>query len=319
MPAVSTAPLPPMARPVGVQPVRTKVLFVTTAQRVGGWLAEALSAEGLCELRLEEVAGAVGGLSRLRDEIFDAVLVSHVPGELDALAFLHAVRTGGSEEPVIVLGLQSEQELSAAAFEAGADAYVCVNTVTSRTLNHLATRAVQRHRLLRENRRLTQAERQRLDREHAEARHLLDELGSIAADLERLRMSAAGTGRSHAMPEGPLPPELFAHYRELLRAHVIMGSGNLAEEVYSLAELLTSAGIGARQALELHLGVLEESIAGLGNRSGRHVMTRANLLLLELVSHLAEGCRQRYGERKSPPQQKHLPGFERVPAAIQQE
>ncbi len=299
-----------MARPAGVPVVRTKVLFVTTAQRVGGWLAKALTTEGPGELRLDEVSGAVAGLSRLRDEVFDAVLVSHVPGELDALAFLHAARTGGSEEPAIVLGLQSEQELSAAAFEAGADAYVCVNTVTSRTLNHLAARAVQRHRLLRENRRLTQAERQRLDREHVEARHLLDELSAIAADLERLQLSAEGTGRSRAVPEGPLPPELFAHYRELLRAHVIMGSGNLAEEVFALAELLTSAGIGARQALELHRAVLEESIAGLGNRSGRHVMTRANLLLLELVSHLAEGYRQRYGERKSPPRQKQLPGFD---------
>ncbi len=132
-------------------------------------------------------------------------------------------------------------------------------------------------------------------------------------------MSAAGTGRSRDMADGPLPPELFAHYRELLRAHVIMGSGNLAEEVHALAELLTSAGIGARQALELHRAVLAESIAGLGNRSGRHVMTRANLMLLELVSHLAEGYRQRYGERKSPPRQQQLPGFERAQAAVSQD
>ena len=110
-----------MARPAGVQVLRTKVLFITTAHRVGGWLAKALTTEGPGELRLDEVSGAVAGLSRLRDEVFDAVLVSHVPGELDALAFLHAARTGGSEEPVIVLGVQSEQELSAAAFEASSD------------------------------------------------------------------------------------------------------------------------------------------------------------------------------------------------------
>jgi DNA-binding NarL/FixJ family response regulator len=299
-----------MARPVGAPAARTKLLFVTTAARLGGWLAEALSAEGIGELKLEEAAGAMAGLSRLRDEVFDAVLVSHVPGELDALAFLHAVRTGGSEEPVVVLGLESEQELSAAVFEAGADAYVCVNTVTSRTLNHLAARAIQRHRLLRENRRLAQAERQRLDREYAESRQLLDELGSILADLGRLRSPATGG----ASADGQLPPELFAHYRELLRAHVIMGSGNLAEEVSALAELLAAAGIGARRAIELHLAVLEDSIAGLGNRSSRHVMTRAGLLLLELVSHLAEGYRERYRERKSPPRQTLLPGFEPAPA-----
>jgi hypothetical protein len=173
---------------------------------------------------------------------------------------------------------------------------VCVNTVTSRTLNHLATRAVQRHRLLRENRRLTQAERQRLDREHAEARHLLDELGSIAADLERLRMSAAGTGRSHAMPEGPLPPELFAHYRELLRAHVIMGSGNLSSEMATLAELLADGGITAPQTMQLHVQVLEDLVRGLGSRSARHVMTRADLLVLEVLVHLAERYRLRCQE-----------------------
>ena len=316
MPEVFTPSLPPMARPVGAPPLRAKVLFVTTAQRTGSWLVEALARESREELRLEEVCGAVAGLSRLRDQVFDAVLVSHVPGELDALGFLHAVRTGGSEEPVIVLGQQSEQEISPAAFEAGADAYVCVNTVTSRTLNHLAARSIQRHRLLRENHRLTQAERQRLDREHVEARHLLDELGSIVADLVRLQSAGQPGAASRTLPDAQLPPELRVHYRDLLRAHVIMGSGNLAEEVFTLAELLTAAGIGARQAVELHLDVLEESIAGLGSRSGRHVMTRANLLLLELVSHLAEGYRQRYRERKSPPRQQVLPGFEPSPSAV---
>jgi DNA-binding NarL/FixJ family response regulator len=303
-----------MARPIAAPATRTRLLFVTTAARLGAWLAEALSAEGPGELKVEEASGAMAGLSRLRDEIFDAVLVSHVPGELDALAFLHALRAGGSEEPVIVLGLESEQELSAPLYEAGADAYVCVNTVTSRTLSHQAARAIQRHRLLRENRRLAQAERQRLDREYAESRQLLDDLASIVADLGRLQ--AAATGGARGVPDGQLPPELFAHYRELLRAHVIMGSGNLAEEVSALAELLAATGIGARRAIELHLAVLEESVAGLGNRSSRHVMTRAGLLLLELVAHLAEGYRERYGERKSPPRQTLLPGFEAAPLAM---
>ena len=41
----------------------------------------------------------------------------------------------------------------------------------------------------------------------------------------------------------PLPPELIAHYRELLRTYVIMGSGNLACELRRLAELLATAGL----------------------------------------------------------------------------
>jgi hypothetical protein len=41
-------------------------------------------------------------------------------------------------------------------------------------------------------------------------------------------------------------------------------------------------------------------------------MTRAGLLVLELISHLAEGYRERYRERQSPPMQLLLPGFAAV-------
>jgi DNA-binding NarL/FixJ family response regulator len=309
-PAVSAASLdksPPMA---ALAP-RLRVLFVTTSRRTGHWLAEAFAAEYATGVVLEESTGAAAGLSRLRDEAFDAVLVTHEPGELDALAFLHALRTGGSEEPVVLLGAQSEQEVAVASFEAGADAYVCVNTATARGLIHLAGRAIQRHRLLKENRRYLQGQRQRLSREHQEAEHLLAELKGMAAALKRLRTpdaKASGVAEPHGAPR--LPAELFAHYRELLRAYVIMGSGNLAEEVFALAELLVASDVTACQTLELHLAVLADSVAGLGNRSSRHVMTRADLLMLELMTHLAAGYHQRYRERRSPPRQMWLPGFE---------
>ena len=39
-------------------------------------------------------------------------------------------------------------------------------------------------------------------------------------------------------------------------------------------------------------------------------MTRADLLVLELLMHLAEGYRRRYQERVNPPRQMRLPGFE---------
>ncbi len=107
-----------------------------------------------------------------------------------------------------------------------------------------------------------------------------------------------------------LPSELISHYRDLLRAHVIMGSGNLAREAYALAGLLVSADVMARQVMRLHLLVLDELVAGLGNRSTRHVMMRADMLVLEVLAHLAEGYRRRYRERQAPPRQLALPGFE---------
>jgi hypothetical protein len=45
--------------------------------------------------------------------------------------------------------------------------------------------------------------------------------------------------------------------------------------------------------MQLHVQVLEEMVQGLGSRSSRHVMTRADLLVLEVLVHLAERYRLR--------------------------
>jgi hypothetical protein len=197
-----------------------------------------------------------------------------------------------------VLGTQSEQEMAALCYEVGADAYVCANTTTTRNLIWVVARAVQRCQLIRENRRLNQAERQRLQREHDEAHRLLQQQRDLIEGV------------------ADLPGELVHHYRELLRTYVIMGAGNLAREMKRLADLLATAGITARQTMHLHVHVLEELIHGLGSRSTRHVMTRADLLVLEIMIHLAESYRVRYSERANPPIQRLLPGFGEVrPAA----
>ena len=313
-------------------PPKMKALYITNRQRTGGWLAEAFASDSASEVLLQEAVGSAAGLARLRDEVFDAVLVSHEPGELDALDLIEGYRAGGADEPIIVLGIQSEQEMAALCYEVGADAYVCVNTTTTRNLIWIVARAVQRHQLIRENRRLNQAERQRLQREHDEAQRLLLQQRALIGDVEAIRggrgsqetdsPSVPEEGRNHrqsAHPEPPLrpenlapldlPEELVTHYRELLRTYVIMGSGNLACELSRLAELLAAAGVTARQTMQLHLHVLEELVHGLGTRSTRHVMTRADLLVLEIMIHLAEGYRQRYRERLYPPVQRLLPSF----------
>jgi DNA-binding response OmpR family regulator len=295
-----------------------RALYVTSPQRTGAWLAEALAADSAADVELEEVVGLGAGLGRMRDEAFDAVLVSHEPGLLDALHLVEGLRAGGSDEPIVVLGAQSEQELAPLCFEVGADGYVCVHTATTRALIWVVGRAIERQQLVRENRRLQQLDRQRLTHEQQEVDRLLTQQRALLADLEGLAASADGRGRQsaggHALLEStpfpPLPESLVNHYRELLRAHVIMGSGNLGSEMTLLAELLASAQIGAQQTMLLHLQVLEELIRGLGSRSARHVMTRADLLVVEVMIHLAENYRQRLLERYDPPRQLVLPGFE---------
>jgi CheY-like chemotaxis protein len=273
---------------------------------MGGWLAEAFAADSAADVLLEEVVGGAAAVTRLRDEAFDAVLVSHEPDELDALDLIEGYRTGGGDEPIVVLGTQSEQEMAALCFEVGADGYVCVHTTTTRNLIWVIARAIQRHQLIRENQQFQHAEQTRLQREHDEATRLIQEEWAL---IEELEPQYDASGQKTAAPRIPLPAELIAHYRELLRVYVIMGSGNLSSELRKLAEMLVTAGLTARQTVQLHLQVAEELVRGLGARSTRHVMTRAGLLVLELTMHLAEGYRRRYQERIHPPLQRVLPGF----------
>jgi DNA-binding response OmpR family regulator len=288
--------------PWGTIPPTLRILYITSRQRTGSWLAEAFAADSASEIILEQAIGTAAGLARLRDEVFDAILVSHVPGELDALDLIEGYRVGGADEPIIVLGMESEQEMAVLCYEAGADGYVCANTTTTRYLIWLLVRAVARHQLAQENRRLNQADQSRLAREHDEAQRLLEQERSLAADLKSL--AAAGPPAFAQRPE--LPAALVAHYRELLRTYVIMGSGNLAGELARLAEWMVAAGLDATQTLELHLHALAELVHGLGTRSSRHVMSRADLLAMEIMAHLAEGYRRLHWELSHPPVQQML-------------
>jgi DNA-binding response OmpR family regulator len=115
-------------------PARIKVLYVTTLHRTGGWLAEAFRADCATEVMLVETVGVTAGLSHLREEVFDAVLVSHEPGVLDALDLVEGLRAGGNDEPMIVLGVAPSAQMAALCYEVGADAYCCVAETTTRSL-----------------------------------------------------------------------------------------------------------------------------------------------------------------------------------------
>ncbi len=319
--AVETLAAPTGALPMGL-PSRIKVLYIAPRDGAGHWLAQAFAADGASQIVLEEVVGAAAGMARLRDEVFDALLVTHDPPALDAIEFVAGFRAGGGDEPLLILGNEPPSRVDAVCYEAGADDYCCVGETTVRALLWKFSRAIQRFNLSRENRRLIQAERQRLRQEHQEAERLLDQQRALIDDLRvlqngettddesthELRVSPIGASLDATLSE--LPVELVGHYREMLRAYVIMGAGNLAHEMTALAELLASSGVSAQRTMQLHVEVLEELVAGLGNRSARHVMNRADLLALEVMGHLADGYRQRYHERRHPPRQQMLPGFD---------
>ena len=313
------APSPPANRTLRPRiPDRLKVLYVTTLHRTSTWLAEAFATDNASRVTLRESVGVTAGLAMMRDEVFDAVVVYHEPGVLDALDFVEALRTGGHEEPIIVLGVESPQSFEVLAYEVGADAYCSMKQTTTRSLLWEFARAIRRHELVRENSRLVEAERQRLTAEHAEAERLLGEQRTLLSELEAIDSGEIDAGdelpsllsaSTRRTPRRSLPTVLVDHYRSLLQTYVVMGSGNLTEELTRLAELLIDARVSAQQVIALHVEVLEGMIHGLGRRSARHVMNRADLLVLEVTVHLADGYRHREESRRAKCEQRLLPGF----------
>jgi DNA-binding response OmpR family regulator len=305
-------------------PPTMRVLYVANRRRLGGWLVEAFAEQKESEIQLEEVTGSSAAVARLRVESFHALLVAHDREEIDALELIEAYRAAGTFEPIVVMGDQSEQEMAVRCFEKGADAYVCVNTVTTEQLLWIVGRAILHHEQVRENRRLRLSENQRLQREHEEAEMVIRQQRRLIAMLQTsalenlpsipkipdLPTSEAPGEEPECLRPPPLPDSLLSHYRELLRTYVIMGSGNLSGELHRLSELLVLAGVSASETMAMHLHALEELLRGLGARSTRHVMTRADLLILEILAFFADDYRSRYRERCRPAVQQWLPGFE---------
>ncbi len=299
--------------PWGQLPTGIRLLFIAESAASGGWLAQALAEDSATRVQLTVAEGQAAGVARLREDEFDAVAIGHCPPTIDALELTAALRSAGSEEALLILGSAPEVDLGAWAFETGADGYACVESTTTRALLWLLARGIERQRLLRDARRAAQADRQRLLRERQEAERLLDAQRALVRDLELLGTAttplvprdiapfgeiaqpATAALRTAAFPSAverlPLAPELTNHYREMLRTYVIMGSGSLSAELSRLTQALAATHTSAQQALALHVTVLEELLPGLGARSARHVVTRADLLVLEVVTHLAEAYR----------------------------
>jgi len=285
-------------------PARLRLLCVGEVEPSWIGLTLQLDAEGCVEPTFKWVSTAAETLALLHDESFDCIVLggrpAALPGSADGpLTLIRAIRAGGCDDPVVLITTAMQDAGWNTAHANGVDLLITQNGWESRALVATIRRAMERVQLVRENHRFATADRRRLLRERDEADYLLDQQRQIVQELEQLaQLDLTAFHNTDAVPtlvRSPLPeipPELDNYYQELLRTYVIMGSGNLGPEIAKLAELLAVAGFTPRQALELHLQRVEQLVGGLGNRSTRHVMARADLLALELMIHLGE-CYQR--------------------------
>lgn len=286
-----------------------------------------LDADGCFEPKFRWVNTSHEALTVLRDEHFDCIVLSmpglsgfrktvgHRPGlspagpvpggsesaSFEPVSLVRAIRASGHDDPIVVLASRLNDESWAELCHNNCEVLTTPNLWESLALVPVIKRAIRHVELAREKHHLAVAQQRRLVRDRDEAEHLLKQQWQIISDLRQGTSPASDDyGEDDPSPPnsddfgGPspsrfgLPPEINDYYHELLRTYVIMGTGSLGTEIAKLAELIALAGLSPRESLELHLERVESLVKGLGRRSARHVMARADLLALELVLHLGE-------------------------------
>ena len=289
-------------------PPRLKVLFVSAQHPVWVGLALRLDAIGCAEPRLEWVSTSEEALTLLRNDGFDCILLQlNAETKATRLELLNAIRMSGCHDPVVLMLASPDDQVVLAACENQAEVLISPALWESPALLGVMQRAMQVQELSEENHRLQVDNHRRLVRERDEAERLLNQQRSMVEELQTLTYpndmeeSEQDLSLEHSQnrpdlkatsDEFSIPQEVQDYYHELLRTYVIMGSGSLKEEILQIAELLSAANLPPRHVLEFHLQCVEVIVRGLGNRSSRHVMSRADLLALEMMVHLGE-CYQK--------------------------
>jgi len=278
-----------------------------------------LDAAGCTEPRLRWVRTAADALAALREHHLDAILIwtgpfafplgSVPPQPPEVVTFVSALRGAGHDGPILVVGEPLDEATAAELIAAQADCVTTSRGLDSPLIPPLLLQSLQRWEIRQERDRLAAAEQRRAARDRDEAAQLLMQQRVILARLARIeREFTSGSAESHAeraraaegSPTAVHPAEegwrtmqrdAAAFYRQLLRTHVIMGNGQLDDELTRFSRLLCEVRFPANQVLELHLEAVEELVRGLGQRSARHVLSRAEMLLLDLMVRLADAYR----------------------------
>lgn len=300
------SPLPPLLR----------MLCVGSEEPSWVSLTLKLDADGCSEPQYRWVATSQAALTLLRDESFDCVLIgveaaTQQIGNDDPLELVRSLRAGGCDDPVVLIVSSAPDEWWNECHRHDCELLVTDKFWDSSAIVSMLKQAIDRADLRRETHRLSIEHHRRLIRERDEAEHLLNQQRQILCELQLLarqsmksipsqRTSEASADETIAEPvepETPPPGAQFSdYYSELLRTYVIMGSGNLAGEIARFAEILVLTGLTPREAMQLHLQHVEQLVRGLGSRSTRHVISRADLLALELMIHIAEAIQRQQTE-----------------------
>lgn len=253
-------------------PSAIRVLAISAdGDGLAAWLSDCVDDDSASTVDVEH-GGLQEAITRLRQEIFDSVVIHH-DGASDTLASVQAVRTASPEDlAIIVVAEDSATHIAEAYLAASADACVCRDAAAARSFVSLLARAVERQRLLKANRVARRTLDEQRKKHHQDAIHQLRAQRSLL--LEYCNPAIAD----------PQPPAwLVEHFGDLLQIYVVTGTGRLRSEVAQLTVRLRKSEVTLSEALSAHSLAAEKLVLSLGNRPAWHILGRAHLLAYELV------------------------------------
>lgn len=260
-----------------------RVLYISAGETEPGF-AQAISTESGRKVYLHEVAGAENGSRALREGNYDVILVQHVLAGQNALEIVRGLLVAGVQVPILVLGTRPAIEMFIPCCELGAEDYVNVRDTTVRDLLWLIFRAARRGECRRENERMRQENRLRIQREQEEAATSLAEETRVIRELASFARTQPTSDPQHAQ----LLVDVTKHYTQLVKAFVMTDAGGLAAEIHDFGGKLASVGVTPVDFALMHSRVMEDMLHHLGAKSCRHLMRRGDLLRLAVMIRLTD-------------------------------
>lgn len=259
-----------------------QILYFTGPAHAGFRLVQELTEEGEAGSHVEIAVESSTALQWLREYPFDVVLVGHHPPSLNALEFIRIARpTSPARQAWIIVTANADSEFFHEFHHeqlAEIDDIVDLRTSSLADLQWRISRAIQRSEML------------------AAHRALLGQLkrrGSQERDLA-LRQVATSFGSSH---HADLPPVSakgeFAtlsreEYDTLLRRAVLEGFQRLGTDIDQLVQDCLHHKITAEEVVQHHAAVVRDVINNTNPEGVRHLTTRADALLIEILRRLCD-------------------------------
>lgn len=273
-------------------PPRWRLICVSAAEPRWTSLALRLAEAGLPHPRIEWVDSALLLMQSLRHDRYDAIVIEHPappctakPGvgdagtmlssTIDARQLISGVRGGGHLEAVVVLITAPADDLLAVLAEHDADALVSLSPWESPALLPTIRRAVRQAELWRSHRELQLRLERRLARDREEAAAMLQRQQDLLANLMHGSVALESIRES---------------YEQFLRTRLTSDAATPNEDLAQLAAALVAAGMSPQQTLALHADAVQRLIAVVDESSARHIISRADRLVLDLMTHLASGA-----------------------------